>query len=811
MTARAISRRIGHSRVAAGVTALLAAVVVALMPLPPGGAAHAADTGTTEDSAVTKSGAPGKYDDFSNLKVTVHQTKNLRTQGVRVTWSGGVPTDAFSNANFLQIMQCWGNEESGPAREQCEFGGVTSTSTKAGQYFNSREIGRDPGETEYVPGPDQASPFVPFQPANGGPPTKDNNDYTYFSPLDTNEAIYLRTGADGTGETVFQLLTVVEADHLGCGAATSDGHGRSCWLVVIPRGAHDADGAPITMNQRFDSSPLSATNWASRIVFKLDFQPIGKSCPMGQPEMPTVGSESITDAMTSWQPTLCSSTDATFSFNQSGEDYARRQVTGAPADPMLSFTVEPAKPEEGGSADLVYAPVAVSGVAVAFLIENPKGALIHELRLTPRLLAKMLTGSYILDTAHDVRDPQYLQGNPKHWRLDPELLAVNPQLADWIGQSITPESLIVALEDSDVTRMVWHWLQSDKEAQEFLAGTPDPWGTKINPYYKDLHLDTDTELAGFPKADPFSRLANPQYPDSTIGITDVQPYANDMHDAAVHTLRGDSGRKTFWEPGSPGKLTNAGGELIGERAQIAIVDTASAARYGLDTAALRNSDGNFVQPTTEALLHGVDSMKNSGVAGVLAPDPGAAKAEAYPLTAVTYTMASTGMSASDRASYAKLIRYAAGDGQTSGLAPGQLPAGYAQLPGKLRQAAAVAADLLESGKPSDGHTSDGAVTGGGAPGDAAGAAGDSGAGGIGAAGAGSSGGSNATEPEGQAGSQDVPDSKQENVAQSGGFTPSQVLGVIRWVLLSALVVGGVAALGGPLLTRFSRYRENDLS
>ncbi|MEU5638784.1 hypothetical protein [Streptomyces milbemycinicus] len=811
-----LSRSMSRRRLYGGILALLAAVAVALLPLPPTADAHAAQS---DETAVTKSGQRGKYDDFSDLKVTVHQTKNLGKQGVRVTWSGGAPTDPYNKANFLQIMQCWGDDESGPRREQCEFGATTNQQGNGGLNWYLREIGTDPGETEYVREPKPGvQPFVPFKPANGKPATTDRTDDSYFNPLDTNEKPYVRTGADGTGEATFELKAVPEADYLGCGLALGGGKARSCWLVVVPRGAHDADGTPVTLSNGYDSSPLSATNWASRIEYKLDFQPVGSFCPIGAAELPTMGSELGEEAMASWNRKLCAQV-GNFGFNPTGEEYARGEAAGADVSaPVMSYTVEPARPEGEGAPELVHAPATVSGLAIAFLIEDPGSSVVQELRLTPRLVAKLLTASYINDTALEAGDPKYLKGNWWSWGKDPEFTEVNPQLKGWTKRVSQLESVIVSLQDSDVTRMLWHWLQSDKDAREFLSGTPDPWGMKVNPYYKDLGLDKDGTLAGFPKVDPFTRLANAQYPQSTIGITNVQPPANNLHDAALAALRGDSGRKTIWEPGVPGKLTNGGGQRAGERAQIAIVDTATAARYGLKTAALRNADGAFVQPTPEALLEGVAAMKPSGVAGVLSPDPGAARAGAYPLTAVTYSVGSVGMAAKDRTAYAKLIRYTTGAGQTPGLDPGELPPGYAPLPANLRDQAKAAADRLERGAPPSGDPggdASGGGSGGGGPAGVSGAGGAESSGGDtgGSAGAGTSGGGSAgpagagehAATEGSSGhttgGERDSDTKQ-NVAKSGGLTPSAVLGLIRWTLLAALVIGGAAALSGPLLMRF---------
>ncbi|WP_158689557.1 hypothetical protein, partial [Streptomyces niveus] len=52
-----------------------------------------------------------------------------------------------------------------------------------------------------------------------------------------------------------------------------------------------------------------------------------------------------------------------------------------------------------------------------------------------------------------------------------------------------------------------------------------------------------------------------------------------------------------------------------------------------------------------------------------------------------------------------------------------------------------------------------------------------------------------------------PDPDKQNVAESGGLTPSTVLGIVRWVLLGVLVAGGLAALSGPILLRLSARKS----
>jgi ABC-type phosphate transport system substrate-binding protein len=809
------------------VGALLAALVLALLPLPPGTTPALAATGG-EDSAVTVAGKKGTYDDFSRLKVTVHQTKQLRSQGVRISWTGGAPTpEGNFKTDFLQVMQCWGDDPSGPRREQCEFGNSGSGAVP-GAYTTARGISTsatsesgDPDETEYK-GDDT---FVPFQPVGGLPPTTSPRDPTYFGPLDTNEQVAGRTFGNGTGEVNFEVQDGVQAPHLGCGMNTAPSGSavvpRSCWLVIVPRGTHDANGTDVVnpagpRNERnLTTSPLSATNWAQRMVVRLDFLSVDTYCPEGQPERPTAGSELVTDVVTSWQPKLCQATGSTFAFTQGGEEEARNQVLGAsPDSPLLGFTVDPVPRPEGG-ARVVHAPVAVSGVAVAFFIESPSGV-VQNMRLTPRLVAKMLTHSYTMDVTLGSTPPDHLAGNPANFTQDPEFKKLNP---DFPVRQGSPSSLMVPLQSSDTTRLVWNWLQSDKDAREFLSGTPDEWGTRVNRYFRDLKLATATSLADFPKVDPTTSPAIADgTPPLTYTVTDLDPYTADMHDGAVRTLRGNNNSTIKWEAGvngAPPKLVNDP-QILGQRAVLALVDAASAARYNLKTAALRNADGHFVKPTTDTLTAQVAALRPApGEPSVLQPDPARARGRAYPLTAVAYAAASEQQDAAARKAYAEFIRYAATSGQTPGASAGQLPPGYAPLPAKQRRQAEAAADALERGQSADtpgspgGSDTGGGSGGGGAPGTGAGTGGTaSGGGAAGATSAGGTGGSSAPPSAAAGGGSAPPSAKpQQNVAEArAGFTPGDILGVIRWVLLAVLFLGGASGLSGPIMLHLAQRR-----
>ncbi|HET9253840.1 MAG TPA: hypothetical protein VFO16_01400 [Pseudonocardiaceae bacterium] len=197
-----------------------------------------------------------------------------------MSWTGGAPTlpaDGFGG-DYLQIMQCWGEDPGGPDRTQCQYGGShAQTSPDAGKWVRSRQVSYgnlvDPKETLTQAAGIAQNVFVPFWPVGGdrpaGPAMSDSNDF--FDSQITNEIPLARTHGDGTGEEFFEVQTVRQAAGLGCGDPITSGgvtKGRSCWLVVVPRGATEVDGSTCGTNgvDRLDSSPLSQSNWDNRIV-----------------------------------------------------------------------------------------------------------------------------------------------------------------------------------------------------------------------------------------------------------------------------------------------------------------------------------------------------------------------------------------------------------------------------------------------------------------------------------------------------------------------------------------------------------------
>ena len=325
------------------------------------GLAGPASTAAPTSSAVTVRGSGP----FADLRVTVDQTRDLIAQVVTVSWTGGratQPTNGQYALHYLQVMQCWGDDAAGPQREQCQYGGLAGD-LRGGAYAASRQVSYgaglvDPLET-YRKEPGSAkNVYVPFRSVNGKVSTEAQNEF--FDGYSTNEIPFARTRADGTGLEYFEAQTGREAPGLGCGHRA----GKSCWLVVVPRGDVEVDGSRRTTSSdtQLQSSPLSATNWSHRLVVPLDFQPLGSACPIGATERETFGHELVAEAVHRWQPVLCSG-KRIFSFSQVADGTARRKVL-TPDPGMVFVTTPPSNPK------VVAAPVALSGIAIAFNVES---------------------------------------------------------------------------------------------------------------------------------------------------------------------------------------------------------------------------------------------------------------------------------------------------------------------------------------------------------------------------------------------------------------------------------------------------------
>ncbi|MDQ7911137.1 hypothetical protein RB614_42275 [Phytohabitans sp. ZYX-F-186] len=859
MTRRGSIRR----RVAAGVAALVAATALAVVdPLGPDRQAEAAidpisGFGGT-DSAVTvkwsdgitrsdnqtiatprqKSGADAFYEDlrarYKDLTVTVSQTEGLTHQGVQVAWTGGAPTDvSFLSGNYLQIMQCYGDAPTGPDPEGCQWGGFGVSSLPEGPGGNKLQDERrgtkcpgfgngcDPAEPT---GPDHDNPsdasqyYVPFIPVDtgekiylddiseGGDPTKPTLG-TYFQSQSTNEVPVAATSTDGTGQVSFEVQTGREATGLGCGDRDTEGGGapRGCWLVIVPRGQLSPD-ASSQNRQGVSESPLSASNWAQRLQVHLDFLPTSNICPQDTVQRPVIGTELVANMMTSWQPALCQNGGAVYSFTHTADaTNAVQLASNLPGSAGLAFTTKPIAFADQGP-PLVYAPVAVTGITFAFRIDVRKGSetqQVQRIGVGPELVAKALTQSYRGDlpggasSGNDFVQPEWMKAVRLTIVDDPRWKALNPEVATLSNAVITLAPMTTA-DQSAVNQAVWGWIQSEPGTRSWLGGTADAGGMVVNPNYQALKLGDPPPGSSYPRADPTCThitSGNPAPPaDACFTSVDYVPYALNLEDAAVHVQRGNTHGTAGWDPNGLSPEGNAGWwakpapRALGQRFSWAITAASVSARYGLPTANLCSSDGaGCVAPSAASLTAAVAAAKADS-AGLLRVDPAAPGAGGYPLTQIVYAAVRTNQDPAALRDTAALLDYAAGAGQTSGVEVGQLPPGYLPLPADLRAKTRATAQTLReiaAAGPSPSPSPSGGQTGGG----------DSDANG----GAGVPNGGASPVPASPSAVPSGGTVSQPPAGLAAGSTPDDALGIIRWVLVAALVAGAGGSLGGVLL------------
>ena len=713
---RTIATRIriltGAVCVAAGLTGLATPLL--------GGAVHADVAG----SAVTVHGTG----EFADLAVTVGQTKDLVNQRVHLSWTGAPPTK-FNNsefaADFLQVMQCWGDPATGPDRTQCQYG-VLNDNRNANLTPDTRRL-----DIQYQPpagSPDPiTAPDVPFAGSDGTVATVYNiepgdTSSTSFTQLfdrqSTNEIAYAASASDGTGQADFETETAEEAPHLGCGNAVmkdARGHAYQCFLVIVPRGETEIDGYPYNSTdplhrhpeKELVSSPLAAANWANHIAVPLTFIPQGDACPAGQKTYPIVGSEQMAEAMRLWTPQVCHVSQSAFNLIRLPDDQARGLLASS-ADPGMSFVGRAISPDDlQPKGPVIYAPVSLSALTISYEVDQVSsfsadpGVKVHDgvpltgMKLTPKLVAKLLTQSYkngVHTQAPEMQPGGALAGNPVDMSDDPEFQALNPQFDGLLYNVWISQNVLTPATGADAVADLWTWINGDKAARDFLDGKPDtnPDGSPgmvVNPYYKKLSLPIST----FPKQDPYCNVPNPDAhpPSPPLCAPDLHPWAGSMLIAGRAVARGDSLAKTIWTPANNPPSYVGGAQPTGMHALMGVIDTATAQRFGLQTALLQNASGSFVAADEAGLTAAAASMTT--VNGLAFPDPRTKAPGAYPLTHLTYAATvPSGLTKEEGGAYADFLSYAVGDGQAPGAAIGKLAPGYVPLPAALRTEAATA-------------------------------------------------------------------------------------------------------------------------
>jgi ABC-type phosphate transport system substrate-binding protein len=604
-------------------SATLLGALMVLAAAPVSAPASAAVIAAADPGSVTVP-APGAGPGAS---VTVSKVSGLVNQAVAVSWDGFRPSSDTRLANAGDSLDI--NTERPVRVYQCRGSDPASSSDCYGSPgFRGIEATAD-------------APALPPVPPFTYPGQQNAFDATPDGPANWQDNV---TRADGTGEVSVQVFTKRESAALGCDADAP------CSLVVVPN-----YGRPNGATEDQMDAPWA---WSRRTVVPLTFLPVKDACPLTGDALRVEGSPMVGSTIASWRARTCTlaADPVTLDYTAIGEPQTRGDVASSTTN--VGLVIDPLDKADAKLAGVVYAPVSVTGLVVAFQIDDADGKPVTDLNLNARLVAKMVTASYRSG------GNQAVINNPVNIFRDPELKALNPNVTFPGG---APGNHVLILGDtSDTTRALTRWLASDPDAAAFINGTPDPWGMTVNTNYAALALPFDNfplldqlmsdTFAPIQELDSLSRqLSIAQFPGATTVVEDGV-------NVTLKPPRQNPGRR----------------EVIG------IIDAASAARFRLSTAALQNAAGVFVKPTTDSMLDAIAHAKVNKDGVTRSVDLTAKNPGSYPLTLQVSAALSTKAPETERAEMARFLSYVADAGQVSGDDVGQLPAGHAPLDATLR-------------------------------------------------------------------------------------------------------------------------------
>jgi hypothetical protein len=363
--------------------------------------------------------------------------------------------------------------------------------------------------------PANQTSLVPFHDIQGHPQFDQVSD---FSSASSNELDFWQApgAASGTTTRQFTVSTTQQDANLGCGTeAGSAQTTATCWLVAIP-----VDRGSIGLLA--SNNDLSPSAWAQRLQVKLTFAPINGACTASLPIVSGEGSELLGNAMSSWGPAICAADGVNISYASQQDSVARQQYASGATS--LLFTTQPVNDAAGGTKTL-YAPVGLSAVTIGLHLTGADGAQRTTVKLNARLVAKLLTQSYIAGIDPGAPGTELLTGQfdiapyravskgllgPQAFApwastamfpdlfADPEFQALNPNFTftpqtnsvfnpDFLFDNLG--SLVVSSTASDPIATLWQWLLSDPHSRSFLDGCPDTaapldgHATVVNPFF----------------------------------------------------------------------------------------------------------------------------------------------------------------------------------------------------------------------------------------------------------------------------------------------------------------------------------------
>jgi hypothetical protein len=692
--------------------------------------------------------------------VTVSQTKDLTDQVVNVSWQyftpslddTGSPDQGTNSQNYeVTVYECEGTN---PTWDSNGLG----TFPDPNSCYESNEGSQGLGPLGDALTAGQGSAGITIAPQACGIPE---------SWAQSGGCTNGGNPATWEGSAQFHIETKVTNSSLGCDVNTP------CSLVIVPNfggnysepdgyrenGPDGTGGCENHYNDSLEIEPEGQNNasvidgacsYMDRIVVPLSFAPTPSNCPANviqDPEFQAEGSPMMAQQMTQWQTAWCTSPAGSLTFSSVPEEQARNaflgggQALGNGVD--MALTTLPALGVSSSSRKFTYAPLANSGAAIAYYVDdgapantNPVtgapepspevGQQINRLVLNPRLVAKLTTESYALNyscasgpvKSSSSCDPA-VAGNTQNIFQDPEFLSLNKDCqptfapanyqcgaADFQNATNTLNFGLfmptVLSAQSDITYQLTDWVAANADAQAFLAGK-SAQGMHINKYYKNATSYPTEQFSaldpGWTNTTPIkcssTGCANPAVPYATMQVawnfvaTQEQIAQNLLGfkpnaDYTIPVCQDPSG--TCTSPNQYGfvDLTGAGtNNSVGEGNLdlLSEMDLGDVGTYQFPAAALVNADGQAVTPTQASVEHTVAKDMETNPDGITQyVDQSSKDPGVYPLTMVDYAMVPTcGLKPAQATAIADFLDNVATTGQKQGVLPGQMQPGYYPL------------------------------------------------------------------------------------------------------------------------------------
>jgi hypothetical protein len=703
--------------------------------------------------------------DERDVTVTADRTTELRgRERINISWSGAHPTggraaNPFGELGLNQeypvvILQCRGLDDPSLPPEQQLSPSTCWTSTRqqrsqlvddtqavwrhdlhGNDFDRLQKSGMDVIPPECNDVPTLSARVTPFVGSNGTVYPSCTAETmapeaavgAAFPPAE----LAAFTDGEGNGKAQFEVRSAVENESLGCSDQVK------CSVVVIPiegiscvdedrecmKAGRFLPGQSNFANEGVDASVSpalwwSASNWRNRFAIPLDFGLPPDACDVLDSRPPTgfYGSELMAQASLQWSPAYCLDKKRfKFQHNKMSDEAGFNLMESGGGVAAFVSSEHEAK----GTEPVGYAPTAVTGFSIGYIIDRPDNAGEYaDLRLNPRLLAKLLTQSYL--GSERARSHAGMGSNPISFNLDPEFQNLNPGL-----DSVSRESAATVLslsESSDVMETLTSYIANDKQAMEWVNGKPDQWGMRINPKYRKIKLPVPLwplldDFVAPSEQECYVQNPAPYFTQLAAPVTSLRKIAEAVLDAWPN-VQTKCERAVSTDPWKIGRIDRQG---VGSRMMLGIVSTGDARRFGLHEASLETTSGHYVAPTDAAMSKAIslaEPARNGDAPFTLEMKDVVGAGSAYPGTMIVYTAALThGLAKADAAKVSEFIDVATTEGQRPGFGNGELPPGFLALKktgataALFKQARSVAESVAHQSGTVDDGSADG-TTGG---------------------------------------------------------------------------------------------------